>query len=346
MKWNGFLIVAGISLLLQGCATQQRMDSDLQALHREAQAAYDSGDDLKAESAYKALSVRQPQEAETWLRLGNVYARNKYLDKAIDAYGKSLKINPTDARPLNNLTIVHLRKAWMSALAARQASMPEQAAYQISGEIIAALEGLPYVAEVKTDAKPDPLRSADKVVLQKASGSASAVDQQILPESPAPDEGGQNVDLVTAKAMQAAPAAEAPAAEAAPAVEEAPAVEAAQAEQEKSDVISQPESEIVQVDVKKIRGINASNLAGSFYVRASKPAVLVTKDLKSPAQAEMRIDLAAGENKRIQLLPTEVVRVVQGERIEIFYQGYRVPKAMLDSGDWMQLVPATTKSRP
>ena len=316
MKRTKFLIIAGFVVLLQGCVNSElRKESDLQALHREAQAAYDSGDDLKAESAYNTLSVRQPQDAETWLRLGNIYARNKYLDKAIDAYGRSLKINPADARPLNNLSIVHLRKAWIAALAARQASAPEQAAHQISGEIIEVLEGLSYVAEAKTAEKPDPLAGKEKLVLRQATGSASAIDQTILPESAGPIEDADSVDSATAQ------------------------------ESASSAAVSQADAEGMPTDIKKIRGLNPANLANSFYVRAYRPAVLITKDLQNTAQAELRIELAAGDNKRIQLLPTEVVRVEQGGRPEIFYQGYRVPKTVLESGAWMQLVPATAKSR-
>ena len=62
--------------MLAGCAaimkSDQMADTDSQLMHREAQAAYDKGDDARAEELYKKLTTLRPQDAETWFRLGNL----------------------------------------------------------------------------------------------------------------------------------------------------------------------------------------------------------------------------------------------------------------------------------
>ena len=109
-------------LVLTGCAvkSEQVADTDSQLLHREAQAAYDQGDDARAEQVYKKLTTLGPQDAETWFRLGNIYARTNKPQIAQEAYLKSLSLKDTDPRVWNNLGIVMLRQAWLALVACAQ----------------------------------------------------------------------------------------------------------------------------------------------------------------------------------------------------------------------------------
>lgn len=140
--------------VLAGCATNansdQSADTDSQLMHREAQDAYDKGDDVRAELLYKKLTTQGPQDAETWFRLGNVYARTKKPQIAQEAYLKSLSLKDNDPRTWNNLGIVMLRQSWMALVQARLISEPNDPAFANTAVIINTLETLPAVASEKT----------------------------------------------------------------------------------------------------------------------------------------------------------------------------------------------------
>lgn len=94
-------------------------EPDLITINREAELAYESGEAAKAEALYKNLARRMPNDAETWLRLGNLYARNNRPDEAANAYQRSLMANNADPRAWNNLAVVRLRQAWAALLQAQ-----------------------------------------------------------------------------------------------------------------------------------------------------------------------------------------------------------------------------------
>ena len=94
-------------------------DPDLVSINREAELAYESGEAAKAEALYKNLVRRMPNDAETWMRLGNLYARNNRPEEAAAAYQKALTINSNEAKAWNNLGVVRLRQAWAALIQAR-----------------------------------------------------------------------------------------------------------------------------------------------------------------------------------------------------------------------------------
>ena len=135
---------------LSACAViDSRSGDDLVKMQREAQAAFDNGDDARAEVLYKALARSIPNDAETWLRLGNLYARTNNPDHAVDAYMKSLSLNSNDSRAWNNLGIVRLRQSWAALIRANRLADPKDPAYATSSEIVKALEQLPSIADLK-----------------------------------------------------------------------------------------------------------------------------------------------------------------------------------------------------
>jgi tetratricopeptide (TPR) repeat protein len=122
-----FLCFAAMLGVLSGCGTTtvssalRVLDNepDLITINREAELAYESGEAAKAEALYKNLARRMPNDAETWLRLGNLYARNNRPDEAANAYQRSLMANNADPRAWNNLAVVRLRQAWAALLQAQ-----------------------------------------------------------------------------------------------------------------------------------------------------------------------------------------------------------------------------------
>jgi len=94
-------------------------DPDLVSINREAELAYESGEAAKAEALYKNLVRRMPNDAETWMRLGNLYARNNRPEEAAAAYQKALAIDSSEAKAWNNLGVVRLRQAWAALIQAR-----------------------------------------------------------------------------------------------------------------------------------------------------------------------------------------------------------------------------------
>jgi tetratricopeptide (TPR) repeat protein len=114
-------------------------DPDLVTINREAELAYESGEAAKAEALYKSLARRVPNDAEIWLRLGNLYARNNRPDEAANAYQRALMINNAESRAWHNLSVVRLRQAWAALL---QAQANTNARDALAPQIDAALEHL------------------------------------------------------------------------------------------------------------------------------------------------------------------------------------------------------------
>lgn len=146
------LLCAAIVLLQAACtstvATAIRAldnDPDLVTINREAQLAYESGEDAKAEALYKSLVRKMPNDAETWLRLGNLYARSNHPDEAANAYQKALIANSADPRAWHNLGVVRLRQAWASMLQAYSNLDPGDPLYRNVEETIKHLSQLPLL---------------------------------------------------------------------------------------------------------------------------------------------------------------------------------------------------------
>ncbi|HEX8987256.1 MAG TPA: tetratricopeptide repeat protein [Rhodocyclaceae bacterium] len=156
------IVAAALAALLSGCGTSlvsgalRTIDSepDLASLNREAELAYESGEAAKAEVLYRSLARRMPNDAETWLRLGNLYARNNRPDEASAAYQRALILNNTDPRAWNNLAVVRLRQA-MAALVQAQACSKEKT--PLAGQIDENLEQLAKLPLLEDQPRhPDP----------------------------------------------------------------------------------------------------------------------------------------------------------------------------------------------
>lgn len=112
--------VVWLAVSLGGCAVPSLLpQTDVYNLPREAQLAYEGGDDQQTEKLMQSLLRAAPNDAETWFRLGNLYARsNRYAD-AEDAFQHALLLKPSDARAWHNVGIVHIRQATQAMLQAQ-----------------------------------------------------------------------------------------------------------------------------------------------------------------------------------------------------------------------------------
>ena len=114
------LIASAALLLLCACSTPTVIGGDVFDLHRNAVLAYESGEDAKAEALYQGLARAAPNDAETWLRLGNLYARSNKPDDAADAYQHALLLNRNDQRVWYNLGVIRQRQAHAAFIQANQ----------------------------------------------------------------------------------------------------------------------------------------------------------------------------------------------------------------------------------
>lgn len=169
------LLVVLCTVLMAGCANMKlpslpsmasltgandplpEREVDLISLNREAQLAAESGEAAKAEALYKSLVRRMPNDSETWLRLGNLYARNNKPDEAVGAYHRALIANPGDSRAWYNLSVIRTRQAWAALLQvqAQETLASNDPLRRQAEEALDHLEKLPFLREEQRRAKPN-----------------------------------------------------------------------------------------------------------------------------------------------------------------------------------------------
>ena len=140
--------VLSAALLLCACSTPTVFGGDVFDLNRKAALAYESGEDAKAEALYQGLSRAAPNDAEIWLRLGNLYARSDKADDAADAYQHALLLNPNDQRAWYNLGVIRQRQAHAAFIQANQFADKSDPIYKKTEELIEQLA--PAKATVET----------------------------------------------------------------------------------------------------------------------------------------------------------------------------------------------------
>lgn len=149
---RSLLVLTCVSLM--GCAVPAltgvglpEKEVDLVGLNRDAQLAAESGETAQAEVLYRALVKRMPNDAATWLRLGNLYARNNKPDEAVGAYQRALIANNAESRAWYNLGVVRLRQAWAAMLQVQIQldDTTDPALRKQAEDVLSHLEKLPFI---------------------------------------------------------------------------------------------------------------------------------------------------------------------------------------------------------
>jgi len=150
------LAVATGAALAAGCTSSGGVmksfddEPNLITINQEAKLAYEGGETAKAEALYRSLARRMPNDAETWLRLGNLYARSNRPDEAASAYQRALMADNAEARAWHNLGIVRLRQAWASLLQAQATVKPKDS---LAPQIDTLLEYLGKLPQIEAESR-------------------------------------------------------------------------------------------------------------------------------------------------------------------------------------------------
>ena len=113
MKLRIFLVPVACCWF-SACASHSLTSAEQGALklrYATAGEAYKNGELSTAETHYLALVRNDPEFAEGWFRLGNIYVRTGQLDAAVNMYEKALKLNPEDGKVWNNLALARVKQA-------------------------------------------------------------------------------------------------------------------------------------------------------------------------------------------------------------------------------------------
>lgn len=106
------IIGLGLSILLvTGCSSSGPRQSKDMARYDAAEKAYKNAELSEAETRYTELVRKNPEYAEGWFKLGNIYVRTGQYDAAANMYKKAAQINPEDAKVWNNLALAYIKKA-------------------------------------------------------------------------------------------------------------------------------------------------------------------------------------------------------------------------------------------
>jgi len=106
-----FVTILLFTALITGCATQKNTTNTLSDRLTEANQAYHEARLSDAETLYLSISTSNPNYKESWLKLGNIYARQGRLVAAIQSYEKVLTLDQQDGRAWYNLAIVKLNQS-------------------------------------------------------------------------------------------------------------------------------------------------------------------------------------------------------------------------------------------
>lgn len=92
-------------------------------------------------------------------------------------------------------------------------------------------------------------------------------------------------------------------------------------------------------EVVVVQGVNPAKPAGALALVSEGPSVLFRKK-REDSSAGVRVDIPRGAST-LAIGKNEVIRVAEGSKIVIFYQGRKVGPKTIDSGTWMSFVPQT-----
>lgn len=187
------LIPAVLSaLLLSACVTsgpnsgqllpeESRATPELALLNQKAQLADAGGEAAKAEALYKAVLRNTPNDADTWYRLGNLYANNNRPTEAAIAYERTLVADNSHARAWHNLAIIRLRQSYAALLQAQITVSEED---PLAERIDSTLDQLSHLSVLENQPRP----AVTKRPAVQSPAPQPVSPQSSAPQSPAPSD--------------------------------------------------------------------------------------------------------------------------------------------------------------
>lgn len=153
VRLAGIVLGAAVALGASGCASTgttparaagapvagEPWTEDVFALSERADRAYREARWIEAARHYGELTDRVPQDAWTWFRLGNTFARQGDFERAVHAYEESLGRDAGQPKPWFNLSTAHLLRAQVAMTRAWSAMRPGDPARPMIERRLAAL---------------------------------------------------------------------------------------------------------------------------------------------------------------------------------------------------------------
>ena len=136
------LMLAGLVLMLGGCATENVSGKDTLALVRDADLAYSQGNWSRAESQYRLIVQRVPGDAYAWFKLGNLYLHTDRPNEAMYAYQQTLARDSSNTKAYHNLALLYLLQSQRTLQAGIKAAAPNDPQLPASRKLLAQLTTL------------------------------------------------------------------------------------------------------------------------------------------------------------------------------------------------------------
>ncbi len=115
---SGFLTRALVCGLLASLAIVDTLADGVEADLAAGSAALRAGRLVEAEATFVRVVAARPTDPEVWLKLGMARSALGNHDGAIEAYERSLSLEPSNAKAQNNIANIHFRRGELE-LAAR-----------------------------------------------------------------------------------------------------------------------------------------------------------------------------------------------------------------------------------
>lgn len=150
-KINKILILLVFWVGLTGCVSNSEPTNVLGGsqnsveafeLRQKAQIAYQQSRWIDAVRLYQGLVEKTPTDSGAWFRLGNIYAQQGALQRAIHAYENSLKHDSGQPKAWFNLSTAYLLNAQSSMLSAHNQLRESDPAKTLIAERLSALSAL------------------------------------------------------------------------------------------------------------------------------------------------------------------------------------------------------------
>lgn len=106
-----FVLLLQTACVHSNVASQDLRGQKVSELNRKANYAFQHAMLERAEPLYREIVTRQPNNADAYFMLGNVYLRMGQLDAAITNYQAALEKAPNDARIWYNLYLATIQQA-------------------------------------------------------------------------------------------------------------------------------------------------------------------------------------------------------------------------------------------